>query len=281
MGIPGRNLDRVETRAKVRIGVKKQGQSGKSFPSAVDYFVCDDPEFPSGQPKVLRITLPFATPDENFSTGVERWLKKRSGDGQILTCYSKDSGSNAVALRLTDQVNEGDEVVGEPRGQRTPIRCKADACVFWKDGSCKPMGRLQFFLEGGRTDEALQLDTKSWNTIENLVERLTAAYRRQQDLRGRVFELSVAFRHKGADRFPVVQIQEVGVPIVPNVDLAEAMTAAERLAAAGDVRSALAALLDAHRPGWRDDQAYIDRIKDVGVEVAYAKTLESVATVLA
>lgn len=288
MGIPGRSFDRVETRAKVRIGVKKTAQSGKKYPAAVDYFVCDDPEFPAGQPKTLRITFPFATAADNFSTGLERWLSKKGGDGQVLTCYTKDAGRDPIALRLTDFVQPGDTTRGEARGQRTPITCTADACPFLKDKSCKPMGRLQFFLEGGRQDEALQLDTKAWNTIEEVSSGLLAAERRNPDLRGRVFELSVAFRQKGTDRFPVVSIKEAEVPLNPNseadVNLAELMLRADAALSAADpdvMRVELAGLLDAIRPGWRDEQDYIARIKEVGVETALKGTVIRVAEMLA
>lgn len=276
MAIPGRNLERLESRAKVKVGEKRGGR-----PASVDYFICPDAEFAQlagEQPKQLRITLPYRTAEENFGTGLERWLSKRGG-GQLLTCYTKDDGPRPVALRLTDHVREADEVRGEARGQRTPITCGADACPFFKDRTCKPMGRLVFFLEGGRQDAPLQMDTKGWNTIEELSKELTAAERRNPDLRGRVFVLSVAFQKTAAGRFPVVSIKEDIIPINDEADiaLADLCVAGQAAVEAGEeqgMKVALARLLDAFRPGWRDDTAYIDRIKEVGAQAALVATID-------
>lgn len=283
MGIPGRTLEQLEPRAKVKIGEKRKSQRGNDYPAAVDYFVSDDIYFEKlygdgGKPKALRISLAYADVDSNFSTGLERWLTKKGGSGQVLTCYTKDSGRDPIALRLTDFVQEGDVKRGAERGQRTPITCGADACPWFKDKSCKPMGRLVFFLEDDPNVQPLQLDTKSWHSIERVAAYLTSARRRGPlNDPGRLFELSVAFESKGTSRFPVLAITEVNLPISDNadVDLAELCVQAHQATTVNEARVALAALLDAMRPGWRDDQAYIDRIKEVGVDVALAGTLKA------
>jgi hypothetical protein len=288
VAIPGRTLDRLDSRAKIKIGEKRTSQKGREYPAAVDYFVCPDDEFlqlAGEKPKRVRITLPFATADENFSTGLERWVTAKQSRNQVLTCYTKDGSANPVALRLTDFVREGDEIRGPERGQgRTPITCLSDACVFRKDNSCKPMGRLQFFLEGGRTDTCLQFDTKSWNSIERIAGTLKGC-ERSGDLRGRVFELSVSFHTKGTDRYPVVEIEEVAVPIntPAQVSLADAYTNALGAVSRGDEAEniILATLLDVYRPGWREDEAYVARVKEVGVKPALDATLKRIETELA
>jgi hypothetical protein len=283
VGIPGRTLDRLDIRGKVKIGEKRKSAKGRDYPAATDYFLSDDPDFfriygGIKEPRVLAITLPYATADENFSTGLERWLSKKDRSGQVLTCYTKDSGSDPIALRLTDFVQEADTVRGPERGQhRTPISCGADNCVFFKDKTCKPMGRLTFFLEGDNHAQPLQLDTKAWNSIERIAGSLKSSERLGPlNKPGRVFELTVAFHKKGTDRFPVVSIQEANVVITPdNIDHADALMAARgELERGTDHRVVLAHLLDVIRPGWREQQSYIDRIKEVGAEAALAATFQ-------
>jgi hypothetical protein len=46
-------------------------------------------------------------------------------------------------------------------------------------------------------------------------------------------------------------------------------------------RQALADLLDAFRPGWKADEGYVAKIKEVGVEAALTGTLTRVAEKLA
>jgi hypothetical protein len=173
VAIPGLKPN-YDVRAKVRIGEKKQTSGGKEYPSATDYFICEDDEFQKlypGKPKKLRILLAFGAPADAFSTGLEMWR------GKFLACYSKGEKSTAegnpyVAYRRQKMKQggrdidllAGERVIGEPMGQgkeRTPIACRFRECPFFQTKECKPMGRLQFFLEGGRTDAVLQLDTKA------------------------------------------------------------------------------------------------------------------------
>jgi hypothetical protein len=276
MGIPGRTLDRLDPRGKVKIGERRTSRNGREYPAATDYFVSDDPDFArlyGDKPKTLRLTLPYATADENFPTGLERWLSSRQDrNRQVLTCYTKDDGPRPVALRLTDFMRGDEEVRGDARGQRTPITCAADDCPFFKDKSCKPMGRLTFFLDGDNHAQPLQLDTKAWNSIENLAGALKSCERLGPlNAPGRVFDLTVAFVSKGQNRFPVMSLTEANVVITPdNIDHADALMAARGSLERGDTdtRVILARLLDGIRPGWRDDQRYIDRIKEVGADTA-------------
>lgn len=284
MAIPGRELDKVEVRAKVRNGIKKNGK-----PASVDHFVSDDAEFGKlfpGEPKTIRILPAYPDAERTFSTGLEWWR------GKLLACYTKDGGSNPVALRVAEMkssnatlnfLDPDDEKRGEVRGNgRQPITCKGDSCRhFGKNANnkeCRPMGRLTFFLEGGRTDQALQLDTKGWNSIENLAGTLTAAAR-SGSLVGRVFELSVHFERKGTSRFPVLTIKEADTEIntPEDVEKAEAFVALHKALASqdeGQVKAALAKALDWTNPGWRGDRRFIDRIKEIGAAKAATGLLE-------
>lgn len=279
MAIPGLKA-KYEVRGKVRIGERRTSQGGREYPAATDFFVSPDPEFHAraqlagGKLSTLRIVLPHDDVEECFSTGLEWWVKGKDAKRPTLACYTKGDGT---ALRKAQMVGEDDEAVGAGVvGQdRTRIVCRFRDCPIFKRGKdgCKPMGRLVFFLEGGRTDQVLELDTKSWNSIERLTAALQGA-RLQGPLTGRVFELSVAFESKGANRFPLLSLSEVNVQINndADVDRSEGLMAIERTAAAGgDARAQLAAFLDETMPGWKERQDVVDRIKAVGVEEALAK----------
>lgn len=266
-----------EVRAKVRIGVKTE----RGFPSSVDYFVCDDPEFQRvvGEKKnELRVFLPFQHGDDNFPTGLEWWA------GKMLVCYAKgdEIDGKPVALRkatmrkggqevnlLADAELLSDETVGQDRRK---IVCPVRECALLKKKECKPMGRLQFYIDG--CDKRLgvfQIDTKSWNSIEN-VERTLRKY---PDLRGVPFVLRVAMTQKGRDRFPELYLEEeVVINNDSDVSLADALVQLQKshdlAVQVGDVggtgiKTSLADVLDLTNPGWRENQAFIDRIKEVGV----------------
>ena len=275
MAIPGLKA-KYEVRGKVRIGEKRTASSGREYPAATDYFVSDDPEFPAGKPKTLRIILPHAEVEDCFSTGLEWWTKSKAATKSTLACYTKGDG---VALRKTQMMDADDVVRGEPVGNdRTPITCRFRECPQFGH-NCKPMGRLIFFLEDGATDQVLQIDTKSWNTIERLTAALQGA-RMKGSLLGRKFDLSVAFEQKGTNRYPVLSIQEVGVNIDSEADVnrAEGYIAIERTKdQGGDERAQLAAYLDQTIPGWRQREDVIERIKSVGVSQALATIRESAA----
>ena len=272
MAIPGHSTQ-YETRAKVRIG-KKMG----ARPASVDHFLSDDPELTNlfgAEPKQIRIRFPYQDANEAFSTGLEWWVKTNKGANQ-LACYTKGEREEGkdVALRLPPYVNPENETLGETNSGRVKIVCPNRACPIFKEKKCKPMGRLLFFLDGGRTDKVLEIDTKSWNSIEKIEPVLQAA----GDLRGRVWTLSVAFESKGNKRFPVLSIEEADVVQVnTESDVTRADSLLPLLAAATEegvpgndeaVRSALAKALDITNPGWRDNEAFIARIKEVGVREA-------------
>lgn len=272
MAIPGRNFESVvEVRGKVRHGIKAANAKGVEYPKAVEYWVSQDAEVEAlGQVDTLRITFPYATAEECFSSGLEWWK------GSMLACYTKDGGPHPVALRIATLVDADDETRGEPRGQnRQPITCRADACKHLganaKNKECRPMGRLVFFLAGGREDEALQYDTKAWDTIRNIAKALTAAAKRGPlNAEGRVFELRVELVKKGRDTFPTCHLKEVEVPLTVEKNGVEKATALILIEGAGDkpAREVLAAVLDEIRPGWRQQESYVTRIKEVGAEAA-------------
>lgn len=279
MPIPGLKAS-YEVRAKVRIGEKRATGGGTERPAAVDYFLSDDAELLAlfgDKPKSIRIRFAHADVDDVFPTGMEWWM------GRLMACYSEGDGT---ALRKAEVEQNGQKrsllgnvAVLEPAvigNDRRRIECKFRDCPDFGTNAhnkrCRVMGRLRFFLDGGRTDSVLELGTKSWNTIEELTGSLTGA-RISGPLTGRVFELSVAFRRKGSDRFPVVSIKEVNVPVNTEADVAkvDALLVIDRgLQEGRPAREVLAAALDQTNPGWRDRPEIIERITAQGADAALA-----------
>jgi hypothetical protein len=213
--------------------------------------------------------------DEVLSTGLEWWA------GKMLVCYSKGEGEPPLAYRKTvmkqggREVNliDGETIRGEPMGhgaERTPITCRARNCPKFRSNDCKPIGRLTFML-ARKPGAVYQLDTKSWNSIEQLGGVLEVAFTTGGPLRGREFDLSVAMVQKGTSKFPVLSLEEVAPVIVNNerdVEVAQALLDLRGAVEGGDevaaVKSALATALDLTNPGWRGNAQFIQRIRDIG-----------------
>jgi hypothetical protein len=210
---------KLEARAKIRVGKKTE----RGYPTSTDYFLSpDDPELEQlfgSQPKAIRIRFPHADPAHVWSDGLEWWVKKRDANAKpILACYTKGEGDPPIALRVASFHTEGQHVTaGSPRSSgRQPIICTFRECPQFKLGlkGCRPVGRLQFFLHGGRTDQPLSFETKSWETIENV----NRAFYNAGDVSAHVFELTVAFEQRRDKRFPVVNLTRVGADARPPAD---------------------------------------------------------------
>lgn len=265
MAIPGLK-PKVEIRAKVRIGEKRVSAKGRDYPASVDYFQSDDPELAQlfgNKPKLLRIIPAYADPTEFFSSGMEWWIQDKNKKS-MLACYTKGDGT---ALRMEGMKDPENEVLGPVRGnQKLPIVCAFRECRQFKAKNCKPMARLTFYLEGGRMDTAYQLDTKSWNSIEQ-IEGALGTY---PSVRGKVFELRVEMQQQGDKKFPTLTLQEADVQIntEADIDKADALIALAKACENGDARGGLAAYLDATMPGWRDRTDVVERIVEIGPEAA-------------
>lgn len=286
MAIPGSASTKIEIRAKVRVGEKNE----RNLPRSTDHFVCDDPEVEAGA-KTLRVVFVHAEAEDVFRTGLEWW------QGKVLACYSDEGGNNPTAFRVSGlEVKENgqkktlswldpdDEIRGQPVGQgRTPIACKFRQCRHFgsnaQNKKCRVKGRLTFLIPGGRTDSALQFETKGWNTIESLSATLTAC-RRSGPLNdpGRVFLLSVSMEQKGTSRFPVVSLKEdrpnVVVETAAQVPLADALVSLRKMvetegATEAELKLRIAAVLDHTTPGWREKPEFITvmqaRVEELGV----------------
>jgi hypothetical protein len=165
---------------------------------------------------------------------------------------------------------EGEKATGPALDSgRVPVVCRFRECPIMKRGDCKPMGRLVFWLDGGPKDSVYELDTKSWNSIEALAAAFTAI----GNPLGRIFELSVSFSTKGANRFPVLSLQEVDVKVntPADVEKASAILSLDAALSTGDeaiLRKQFAATLDVVLPGWKDMPPVIEKIKTLGVKAS-------------
>jgi hypothetical protein len=264
-------------RAKVRIGEKRQSQGGRSYPTSVDYFVSDDPQLAQlfgPKPQAILVRFPYAAVEDNFSTGLEWWVKSKK-QNNVLACYTKDGER---ALRMSEMVLEDDTASASRSSPAASPSPAASATVPSSSGAT--VSRWAASSSGSKAapakDEVYELDTKSWNSIE----ALTAAFAAIGDPRGRLFSLSVSFHQKGRDRFPVLALKEVDVKVNSPADAAKADALLQldaSLSTPSDVsaiRVALAGALDLTNPGWRDNEAFVARVKEVGPLAAAKGLLE-------
>lgn len=266
MAIPGQKPD-LQIRGKVKTGEKRvSSRTGREYPAATDYFLCpDDPEFAKTfgeKPSQLVIEL---AGDDPWSSGLEWWTRNKGGNH--LACYTKDGSDKPKAFRSEGYMDEDSEKVSEEKvgANRFQIVCPFRECVHFKNKDCKPMGRLTFYaLSGEERVGPYQLDTKAWNSIENIERYLaTSSFG--------LHVLSVAFQTEGDKKFPVLSIKEyenVDINTPADVGAADAILTLAAAADEGAYREGLAEYLNVTHPGWRDDQRYIDRIKEVGAEEA-------------
>lgn len=207
MPVPGLTAE-LPVKAKVRVGERKQ-INGRMLPTSTDHFVCDDPVFTSiagEEPKSIRVHFAYATWEEAFPSGLERWVKTKSG--QSLTCYTKGDG---MAHRLTKGEKAPDgtwKIDPTPGCERRDMPCAAQACVYFGKGKtqgCRPQARLNFQLVGGPKDSVYRFETKGLHSIE----KIQGVLEQYPDLRGREFDLTVTMVKKANHEFPVVTISEV------------------------------------------------------------------------
>lgn len=205
VAIPGITPE-LPLRAKVRVGAK----NAKGYPVSLDHFVSDDTDFPGlagAKPVTLRIRFPYQTVNENFPSGLEKWMKRKNKPGNILGCYTKGDG---LAHRLGKEKSADGLVILDPTpgSERLAMPCAAQACPYYgKEPSkgCRPIARLNFFLVGDpRVDSVWRFETKSLNTYE----AISAVLAQYNDLRQHVFLLTARRVKQGTKEFTVVDLAE-------------------------------------------------------------------------
>lgn len=151
-----RRLSRV---GKVRLGIKKENAKGVQYPSAVDYFVCNEDQsttemaammfnraYPD-EPKAIDIVFPSDDSGEFFP----QWYK-RYGSSKGLVC----KGDGELATRLNEETGEMDEIECTPE------------CEYLAKKHCRAVASLQFMIPHVSGLGVWQIDTGSYNSIVNL-----------------------------------------------------------------------------------------------------------------
>ncbi len=138
---------RLQRAGKIRGGIKKLSKSGKEYPASTEFFVVPDEvaAVVGSQPKKLPIKLPYNTIEQNFP----QFLKSYKGG----TLYCKGDGE--TASRLED-------------GEIKEIECDPNTCPIYQKGECRPVGTLNFFIDGVDSLGVYQFDTSSAANIINL-----------------------------------------------------------------------------------------------------------------
>ena len=152
---------RLPRLGKIRLGIRKEGDGGVTYPSPTDYFVCpEEVRKVFGQkPRELRIMFP--TDDQS------QWAS------QFLRCYSasrglicRGDGETAVArvdIR-TGEIATRDATDTELR----EIFCNPNSCAYYQRSQCRRVMNLQFLLPDCPGFGVYQLDTSSFHSIVNI-----------------------------------------------------------------------------------------------------------------
>ena len=133
---------RMPRLGKIHLGIKKETKGGKEYPAAVDYFVCDSPEFKEiygEEPRELRVMIPVEDVELWASQYYRRYSSFRGltckGDGR--QCHRLiDTATGEIAHRDTKDVEWRDMV------------CRGTECLDYtsKPQQCREIMNLQFML---------------------------------------------------------------------------------------------------------------------------------------
>ena len=152
---------RLPRLGKIRLGVRKEGDLGCSYPSPTDYFVCPDEvrRVFGDRPKQLRVMFPTEVK--------EQWAS------QYLRCYSATRrlvcrGDGETAMARID-VRTGEIDFPEMADSRLrEITCNPERCSYHQCGLCRRVMNLQFLLPDCPGFGVYQLDTSSFHSIRNV-----------------------------------------------------------------------------------------------------------------
>ncbi len=149
---------------KVRLGIKKVNDRGVEYPAAVDYFVCEHPDFQAvypGQPKELDILFPTDNPEDWARQFYYAFTRSR---GKVC------QGDGVTANRLIDS-ETGEWVIAPAVAKQVTWAnggCSGRECEYYQKKECKELMMLQFLLPNVAGLGIWQLDTGSINSILNI-----------------------------------------------------------------------------------------------------------------
>lgn len=152
---------RLPRLGKIHLGIKKESNSGKMYPSATDYFVIPEDliEVLGEQPAELPILFPTED-EEKFASQYFRSYSMTRG----LVC----KGDGETCRRM---VNVGtDEMANRDSGEigwKDGLQCEGKECSYYGK-QCKEVMNLQFLLPTCEGLGVWQIDTSSINSIRNI-----------------------------------------------------------------------------------------------------------------
>ena len=154
---------RIPRIGKIYLGVKRENNGGKSFPSAVDYFVVradggntsEDAarafhEVYGPEPREITIAFPSDHP-ENF---MPQYLASYHGGGGRSELWCKGDGLKARRM--------------DGQGGYVEMDCLYQDCPIYQQKKCKPLTRLLFLLPNVEGIGVWELDTTSYFSAQNL-----------------------------------------------------------------------------------------------------------------
>lgn len=160
------DIVRLPWLGKIRLGVRKEGDDGRPYPSPTDYFVCPDEvkKVFGEKPKELRIMFPTEDSEQWASQYLRRYSAAGHlicrGDGEtaitrVYGCLGDTDGGSLSSFELK-------EVVCNPRG-----------CPYYQADDCRRVMNLQFLLPDCPGFGVYQLNTSSFHSITNVNSTLT------------------------------------------------------------------------------------------------------------
>jgi len=152
---------RLPRQGKIRLGIKKEGDTGTTYPIPTDYFVCSDEvkKVFGERPKELRIMFP--TEDES------QWAT------QHLKCYSATRGlicrgDGEIAVARVDKATGTIALRDAMDTELKEITCNPESCVWYQRSRCRRVMSLQFLIPDCPGFGVYQLNTSSFYSIVNI-----------------------------------------------------------------------------------------------------------------
>ena len=172
---------RLPRLGKIHLGVKQESnRTGKEYPTATDYFVCPEEflDVYGPEPKELDIIFPIESEDQFASTYYRRYSNARGlmckGDGETANRkvnMAEILGKDGV---LSDKPDEHEYWPIAGHGSKPEdikmhqIICRGKDCPEYRSKACKQMMMLQFMCPRIPGLGIYQLDTTSYNSIDNV-----------------------------------------------------------------------------------------------------------------
>lgn len=152
---------RLPRLGKIRLGIKKETDTGTSYPSPTDHFVCPDEvkKVFGEKPKELRVMFPT----EDDSQWATQYLKCYSASRGLICRGDGETAIARVDLR-TGEIATRDAINTELK----EIGCEPDSCPYYQRGQCRRVMNLQFLLPDCPGFGVYQLNTSSFHSIVNI-----------------------------------------------------------------------------------------------------------------